>query len=130
MFSFFSSTPCILCIGRARGRFSFWLIIWYWKNTDSFVLSDNLFALNYSFIFCSSKTALVKKVLMLLSETNRFVSLANMWPKALETLLRSSMYKINSNGARINPWGTPHVISWDDIFSLLLIITHSFQLLR
>ena len=38
------------------------------------------------------------------------------------------MYKINSN--RIDPWDTPQIISWSDIFSLLLIKTNCFQLLR
>ena len=41
--------------------------------------------------------------------------------KALQTFFRSIMYKINSNGPRIDLWGTLHIISWNGIFSLLSV---------
>ena len=50
---------------------------------------------------------------MFSSEINRVVSSAKtMGSKTLEMFLTSLMYKINSNGVkRIDPWGTPHIIS-------------------
>ena len=127
----FLSTPYILSFGRARDRLSFWVLLRYRENTIFFVLSDNLFTLNHSFIFCSSKFALEKRVLMFLSEINRFVSSAKIVvPKASERFFRSLMYKINNNGPRIDPWGRTYWISWNDVFSLLLITTHWFWLLR
>ena len=115
----------------ARSRLSFWVLLCYRKSTDFFVLGDNLFALNHLSIFCSSKFALVKIVWMFLSEVDMFVSLTKiMGSKALDAFFRSLMYKTSSNGPRIDPWRTSHMISWNGVFSFLLITTHCFPLLR
>ena len=53
-----------------------------------------------------------------------------MGSKALETFFGSIMYKTNSNGQRIDPWDTTHIIARNDVFSLLLITTHYFQFVR
>ena len=53
-----------------------------------------------------------------------------MGSKALETFFRSIMYKTNSNGQKIDPWDTPHIISRNDVLSLLLITAYCFRLLR
>ena len=119
----FSSTPSILGIGGARGRLSFWVLLWYaLKALTFFVLSNNLFPSNHSFIFCNSKLALVKRGLITLSEINRSVLSPKIVPsKPLETRLRSIMYKINSYAPKKDPWGRLHIIFWNDVFPLLLL---------
>ena len=85
-----SSMPTILSIGWTKDRSYLSVLLWHRENTDFFriewyfvcfkpfiyFLQLYLFALNHSFIFCDSKFALVKRVLRLLSEINRFESLA------------------------------------------------------
>ena len=50
--------------------------------------------------------------------------------KILETFFSLLIYKINRIGPRIDPLGTQHIIYWNDVFSLSLITTHCYQLLR
>ena len=117
----FSSTPSILGIGAARGRLV--------KALTFFVLSNNLFPSNHSFIFCNSKLALVKRGLITLSEINRSVlSPKIVTSKPLENRFRSIMYKINCYGPKKDPWGTPHIIFWNEVFPLLLLQHFVFDL--
>lgn len=116
-----------------------------WKMSENFIFFSltqavftvvlrqglNSFALNHSIIFCSSKIVLVRRVLTILSEIIKFVSSANnSGSKALEMLFKSLMYKTNSSGPRIDPWGKPYTISWNEVFLSSLIATHCFRFLR
>ena len=58
----FSSTPSILGIGRATDKSSFYVLLKKRENNDFFVVCDNVFALDHSFNFFSSKFALVNRV--------------------------------------------------------------------
>ena len=59
-----------------------------------------------------------------LPDTNIFESSAKKSEnRTLDTLARSLMYNKNSNGPNMKPWGTPHVISWQEEL-LSLYTTH------
>ena len=90
-----------------------------WKNVY-LVLSlfkDNLFALNHLKTLFSSKFAIWKSYFMLLCEKKRSVSSANiMGSNILDTLHKSFTYIMKRSGPKIDPWGTPQIISRLDVF--------------
>ena len=99
------------------GILSFSLALW--KNVY-LVLSlfrNSLFALNHLKTLFSSKLAVWKSSFMLLCEKNRFVSSANiMGSNILDTLHKSFTYIMKRSGPKIDPWGTPQIISRLDVF--------------
>ena len=114
-----SVTHSIICsfYSNCGIRFSMFRCLW-WKimNFVSFTLSDNLFISNHISMFFNSLFILVDNCMQLLSiftsnEHNvlvKFVSSANKmaWNFVL-SLWMSLVSIINSNGPKIEPWGTP-----------------------
>ena len=76
-------------------------------------LKDSLFARNQSLIWFSFWFSVSKRVLILLSEQNRFVlSAKNTRSRTLVELLRSLTKIRKSKGPSIQTWGTPHLTSF------------------
>jgi len=95
-----------------------------------FTLSDNLFALNQHESFFSSQLITSISVAMSSPLKSSVVSSAKMIKWIIwEQLTISLMYNRNSNGPRIEPWGTPQVTVFHDE-STPLRLTYCMRLLK
>ena len=82
---------------------------------DTFKVS--LFSVSHVDIFVNSEFRILMVDSMLSPSMKILVSSANKIENILfETFLRSLIYNINKSGPSTEPWGTPHVIYWFEIF--------------
>ena len=78
---------------------------------------DNLFALNHLKTLFSFKLAVSKSSFIFLYEKKRFVSSANIkGSNILDTLHKSFTYIMKRSSPKMNPWGTPQIMSKLDVF--------------
>ena len=117
----------IVNIGSFKRILSFWRDLW--KNVY-FVFSSfnaSLLALNQTAILFSSRFTLLKNYLMLLWDEKGFASSANIIGcRIVETLWRSLRWMMKNSEPKIDPCGTPHVISrWLvlDIFMFYILLS-------
>ena len=88
-------------------------------------------ALDQFATFLSSSTIISKRFAILETETNKFVSSANIiGVSLLELLKRSFIYMRNRSGPRMEPCGTPQVILRHILFSYLPSDTNCCQSIK
>ena len=82
---------------------------------------------NESLLVFSQSTTLIISSFMIFTRSSGFLPDTNIFEssakksenRTLDTLARPFMYNKNSSGPNMEPWGTPHVISWRvDLHSL------------
>ena len=92
----------------------------YFLFANMITLSDNLLTLNHISGFSSSLLTVQAISTIFLVEYQMLVSSANkMILRNVDTSHKSFMYKINSIGPMIDPYGTPHLIFFSSEIMLL-----------
>ena len=80
------------------------------------------FRFKESLLVFSQSTTLIISPFMICTRSSGFLMDTNIFEssarksenRTLDTLARSLMYDKNSNGPNMEPWGSPHVISWQE----------------